>query len=447
MRTLLVPLCAGLMVAAVSAQVSSFDVIVAEGTYSSTSASAGLTLVNPSTQKSRAVTGITTGPFFRVALNTQDAKDLWGLSNHLCVGFGTPMDYFRMTGDKLTSSTLGCVDFSLSLNQLNQWSSFRNELLFAMAGSGGGLFRRARGANSSTQIASGNANHIAVLGEKIYFSTTDSTNAIVEVDMTTSTPKVRTLKLVLDPNAPTGSKLPTVIAAMCNNGPEASADSLAVFDDKGVLYVVKPGAPSTTFNVTTTNKPGLAAPIKAVYHPSVPLNLVIATTKSLYDGLQYMLPTGKPFYTTGQGQINDIAYSPGHVSFFGQGCAGSNSKTPDTVFGGIPFQGNSAFALRMQNGNPNSLARLVIGLSNTTWSGKNLPLDLGFLGAGGCKLLASVDVMLTVGTDSNGDINIPSKVPVNNNLVGTTLYVQFAVADKVNPAGLVTSNAMHLVIR
>jgi len=52
-----------------------------------------------------------------------------------------------------------------------------------------------------------------------------------------------------------------------------------------------------------------------------------------------------------------------------------------------------------------------------------------------------------VGTDAKGEISLVNKVPVNNGLVGVTAYVQFAVADKVNPAGLVTSNAMQLVIR
>ena len=264
--------------------------------------------------------------------------------------------------------------------------------------------------------------------------------------MTTSTPKVKAVKLVLDPNAPTGSKLPTIISAMCANGPEAGADSLAVFDNKGVLYIVKPGAPSTTHNVTTANKPGIAAPIDAVYHPKVPLNLIIATSTKLYDALQYILPAGNPLYTS-KGTIRDIDYSAGGVAFYGKGCVGSNARTPEMVFGGLPYQGNASLAIRMRNGKPNSLARLVIGFSKTKWSGKNLPLDLGFIGAGGCNLLASIDVMLTVGTDAKGEISIANKVPVDSRLVGVTAYVQFAVADKVNPVGLVTSNAMQLVIR
>ena len=72
MRILLVPLCAGLMAAVVPAQVSSTDVIVAEGA-GFPATSTGLTLVNPTTGKSRAVGGHKVGPFMKVALNTQNA--------------------------------------------------------------------------------------------------------------------------------------------------------------------------------------------------------------------------------------------------------------------------------------------------------------------------------------------------------------------------------------
>ncbi len=446
MRTLLVPLCAALMAAVVPAQVSSMDVIVAEGAASFPATSTGLTLVNPTTGKSRAVGGHKVGPFMKVALNTQNAADLWGLATHICVGFGTPLDYFKMTGDKITTTSLGCVDFGLSFNRLNWLHSYHNELLFSMSGNTGGLYSRPRGANKSTQLVSANANHIAVLGERIYLSTTDSPNLILEVDFN-ATPKVKALKLILDPNATTGSKLPTTISAMCNNGPAASADSLAVFDNKGVLYIVKPGVASPAHNVTTNNRPGIATPIKAVYHPKAATGLIVATSTKLYDGIQYILPQGKPFYTTGNKQINDIAYHPGGVFFYGKGCKGTNGKTPEMVFGGLPYQGNQSYQIRMKNGKPSSLARLVIGFSKTTWAGKPLPRDLVFLGAGGCNLLASVDLMLTVGTDQKGEINLPQKVPVDSKIVGATVYLQCVVADKANAAGLVTSNAMQLVVR
>ncbi|MHC4515523.1 MAG: hypothetical protein ACYS5W_17740 [Planctomycetota bacterium] len=439
MRASLLPLCAGLMAAAVSAQVASTDVLIAENS--------GLTLLDPITTKTRPVQGAPAGAFSHVALNPLDPIDLWGISSALrpCLGGASALDYFNMTGDRITKSVFGCMDFNL-FGRLNRMHTFRNDLLFSITGTTNGIYTRARGAARSTQVASGKANCLALLGERIYFSTTDTPNAIVEVDMTTSTPKVRTLKLVLDPKAPTGSKLPTTISAMCANGPEPGADSLAVFDNSGVLYIVKPGAPATTHNVTTTNRPGIAAPIDAVYHPKMPLNLIVATSTKLYDALQYTLPSGKPLYTSNS-TIRDIDYSAGGVAFYGKGCQGANARTPEMVFGGLPYQGNSSLAIRMRNGNPSSLARLVIGFSNTTWNTNKLPLDLGFMGAGGCNLLASIDVMLTMGTNSKGEISIVNKVPVDSKLVGVTVYLQFAVADKVNPAGLVTSNAMQLVIR
>ncbi|MHC4899020.1 MAG: hypothetical protein ACYTGW_18160 [Planctomycetota bacterium] len=61
MRAFLVSLCAGLLAAAVSAQVTSTDVVVAEST--------SLTLVDPITSKSRPVQGAPRGGFTHVALN------------------------------------------------------------------------------------------------------------------------------------------------------------------------------------------------------------------------------------------------------------------------------------------------------------------------------------------------------------------------------------------
>lgn len=437
MKIPLVLLCAGLMAAAVSSQVTSTDIVVAE--------TSGLTLVDPLTQKSRSVQGTPRGAFKQVALNPLNPTDVWGASSgpRLCSAVGAPLDYFTMSGDSITSSLLRCSNLAGAINKMH---TFRDGLLFSMSAAVNGIYTRARGATTSTQITSGNANCLAVLGEKIYFSTTDKPNGIVEVDMTTTTPKVTPLKLVLDPNAPTGSAIPTVISAMCASGPEPGATALAVFDNKGILYIVTPGASATTHNVTTNNVPGIATPVDAVYHPKVPLNLLIATSTAVYDGVQFIVPSGKPLYTS-TGTINDIDYCAGGVAFYGQGCAGSNKQIPEMVFGGLPYQGNSTLAIRMRNGNPSSLARLVIGLSNTAWQSYKLPLDLGFIGASGCNLLASIDVMLTLGTDAKGEISITNTVPVDSKLVGVTAFVQFAVADKVNPGGLVTSNAMQLVIR
>ena len=120
MRTLCLPLCAGLLAAAVPAQVSSVDVVVAN--------SAGLTLVNPVTQKSRAVQSTPKGAFRNVALNHLNPADVWGISSapRLCVGFAPPMDYFKMTGDKITTTVLRCRNAQI-IGQLNRMDSFQND--------------------------------------------------------------------------------------------------------------------------------------------------------------------------------------------------------------------------------------------------------------------------------------------------------------------------------
>ena len=190
MRTLCLPLCAGLLAAAVPAQVSSVDVVVAN--------SSGLTLVNPVTQKSRAVQGTPSGRFANVALNPLDTADVWGISSGLrrCAGRAPSLDYFQMTGDKISKTTLGCRDFRI-FGTLNRMDSFRNALLFSISGSSGGVYMREKTATRGTLIGRGNAMHIAVLGEKIYFSAPTG-NTITEIDMSGTSPKLRTLTLSLD---------------------------------------------------------------------------------------------------------------------------------------------------------------------------------------------------------------------------------------------------------
>ena len=87
---------------------------------------------------------------------------------------------------------------------------------------------------------------------------------------------------------------------------------------------------------------------------------------------------------------------------------------------------------------------LVMGVSNTTWSGAKLPLDLGFLGAPGCNLLASVDFTVSAG-NSNVDVRLP--VPNQGQLIGVGFYLQaYGLLSGANPANLMVSSALAGVI-
>ncbi|MEE2888400.1 MAG: hypothetical protein VX951_13300, partial [Planctomycetota bacterium] len=123
-------------------------------------------------------------------------------------------------------------------------------------------------------------------------------------------------------------------------------------------------------------------------------------------------------------------------------CAGGPGAIPSFINNGVP-ELNTAFSLSLTDANPNSSGFLVIGASDSRWSGNNLPLDLGPLGAPGCKLLASLDILVGVTTNSGGASTQRFSVPNNNSLFGADFYNQYAVADAANLFGVVMSNAGH----
>ncbi len=91
---------------------------------------------------------------------------------------------------------------------------------------------------------------------------------------------------------------------------------------------------------------------------------------------------------------------------------------------------------------------LIIGLSNKSWSGTNLPLDLSFLGAPKNNLYTSMDVLLPFNTVQGGLSHRSSfKAPIPNLPIygNITVHAQALYADaKANAAGLVTTGALTL---
>jgi len=86
-------------------------------------------------------------------------------------------------------------------------------------------------------------------------------------------------------------------------------------------------------------------------------------------------------------------------------------------------------------------AFLLHGVSNFVWSSYPLPLDLGFLGAPLCSLLASADVVLPVTTTAAGKGAFTYSVPMNFAFVGVPFFNQFLVLDPgANPLGLAVTN-------
>jgi hypothetical protein len=120
-------------------------------------------------------------------------------------------------------------------------------------------------------------------------------------------------------------------------------------------------------------------------------------------------------------------------------CTGGPGAVPSFTNSGVP-ELNTSFSLSLRDANPNASGFLVIGASDSSWGGTSLPMDLTPLGASGCKLLASLDILVGVTVNSSGALTQNFAVPDNNALVGFEFYNQYAIADAANTFGVVMSN-------
>jgi len=84
---------------------------------------------------------------------------------------------------------------------------------------------------------------------------------------------------------------------------------------------------------------------------------------------------------------------------------------------------------------------LFLGGSNTMWNSVPLPIGLGPLGASGCSILASGEIIAPVVVDATGAAALTIAIPDVAALVGAAFYNQFYIADPLaNGLGLAWSN-------
>jgi len=123
------------------------------------------------------------------------------------------------------------------------------------------------------------------------------------------------------------------------------------------------------------------------------------------------------------------------VVLFGSACAGSLGE-PTFQITGIPGTGST---VTFELGNTAATeAYLWLGLSNTTWGGIPLPLDLGLYGIPGCFVNVSLDVPLYAGPP----LSIPFPIPDEPLLADLTAYFQWLlVGDPGGPLVVTTRGA------
>lgn len=128
----------------------------------------------------------------------------------------------------------------------------------------------------------------------------------------------------------------------------------------------------------------------------------------------YSGPTLKQQGDTWEYQTNAAA----SASTAGTGCAGVGG-VPTIDVDGLPWLDDS-FKMDISNIGSGANAMLVLGLSKTTWSGVNLPFNLGVIGYPSCDLLVSMDVMF------GGLTSVTVPVPNQSALIGQSVYFQAA---------------------
>lgn len=128
---------------------------------------------------------------------------------------------------------------------------------------------------------------------------------------------------------------------------------------------------------------------------------------------------------------------------YGAGCLGATGL-PRLSCAMRPTPGAN-LPLRIENMPAAGLAMLVTGLSDASWSGLPLPLNLLPVGAPGCWALASLDAT-SLGIATGNVATIPFQIPTVGAL-GVRLFQQAVVVDPTsNALGLVVSNALEQFI-
>lgn len=129
----------------------------------------------------------------------------------------------------------------------------------------------------------------------------------------------------------------------------------------------------------------------------------------------------------------------------GTGCAGSEG-TPYLFSPVTPYVGET-LPLIVADVPSSSIVFLVLGGSNTTWGGTSLPVNLALVGAPGCTLYNSPDVLLAMG-NFNGTAYLPFPIPTGVVPSSTPAFFVQALATDfgTNPLGLIFSNGAEVVV-
>jgi hypothetical protein len=130
---------------------------------------------------------------------------------------------------------------------------------------------------------------------------------------------------------------------------------------------------------------------------------------------------------------------------YGTGCVGGGGLVPAIVPTAVPAIGTTTTCDITGLPPAGGLVFLTAGLSNQTWLGVPLPVDLGPVGLTGCRGYTSADAGVAL-THTNGTAAFALAVPNNPALAGFTMYLQALSFDAAapRPFAAALSNAAEL---
>lgn len=170
---------------------------------------------------------------------------------------------------------------------------------------------------------------------------------------------------------------------------------------------------------------------------SLPVQRMYATGTTWTNGQ----PPATGTFNATSGLKMEVGFDAWSLDTFGLGCPGSNSKTAQLALSGSSALGQK-LKVALTDALPNAGAFFVIGLGVPS-----NPLDMGVFGAPGCNINISLEIVLGVSADSNGQYTRTFDVPNNAWLVCLPVYVQFFPHDKtVNAFGTSASNYGRVLI-
>lgn len=310
----------------------------------------------------------------------------------------------------------------------------------------------------NTQLANG----MTVFGGKVYvatgFGTTPPAQQLWAFD-----PATKATKLVLD--------LPVGLAASSSVGPyvvnlgvDTKRNLIILMGVYGDVLWIDPAQAKVVKHVASgpwtasTSKWGNHVGLinSCVYNPDTDDVAIGSRDGSLdildgwHSAVDFIVGLGSAT-TASYNSVTALAYLPvgAYCQSYGEGGMGSGGYYPVSASIGYPFAGQT-WGLGLYGGVGGGAAFLLLGVSDSSWAGTPLPLNLGPFGAQGNYIYTAMDlsVAAVLAGSGNGAGTAALTFPLPAAVKGAVLFSQWLTVDMgANSLGLVMSNARKIMVK